>query len=51
MKNSRKMTAIVIPIFIVLYLLPYSAGKKWLALILGALYLVGLAYYSKKEKD
>lgn len=25
--------------------------KKWLALILGALYLVGLAYYSKKEKD
>lgn len=28
MKNSGKMTAIVIPIFIVLYLLPYSAGKK-----------------------
>ena len=40
MKNSGKITAIVIPLFIVLYVLPYSTEKKWLAIILGTFYLV-----------
>ena len=51
MKKSGKVTAIVIPLFIVLYLLPYSTEKKWLSIILGVFYLVSLAYYYKKEKD
>ncbi len=51
MKNSGKITAIVIPLFIVLYVLPYSTEKKWLAIILGTFYLVSLVYYSKKEKE
>ena len=51
MKKSGKVTAIVIPLFIVLYLLPYSTEKKWLSIILGVFYSVSLAYYYKKEKD